>query len=318
MLATIRASLTFALLFSGACVAFAADVQRPNIVLMMADDFGYECVAANGGTSYETPRLDELAATGMRFEHCHVQPVCTPTRVQLMTGQYNDRNYIHFGILDPAAVTFGHLLQQAGYKTCISGKWQLLGEYEGPTRFGFDEYCLWQLNRRPSRYANPGLEINGRRRDYTNGEYGPDLINEYALDFITRHKDQPFLLYYPMLLTHGPFDPTPDSPDWDPRGTEGSGSKDKPKEVQQRHFADMVAYADKLVGQVVDHLESLRLRERTLVIFIGDNGTGKGIVSHMGDRIVHGGKGTTLDTGTHVPLIVNQPGSVPPASSRRI
>ena len=170
---------------AGQALSFEA---RPNIVLIMADDFGYECVGANGCVAYATPRLDELARTGMRFEHCHVQPLCTPTRVQLMTGQYNDRNYIRFGILDPAAVTFANLLQQAGYKTCIAGKWQLLGEFAGPTHFGFDEYCLWQLNRRPSRYANPGLEVNGRRVDYVNGEYGPDLVQEYACEFMTRHK----------------------------------------------------------------------------------------------------------------------------------
>ena len=289
----------------------AADSAHTNFVLIMVDDFGYECVGANGSTSYETPRLDELARTGMRFEHCHVQPLCTPTRVQLMTGLYNDRNYIRFGILDPDAVTFGHLLQKAGYKTGIAGKWQLLGGYDGPNHFGFDEYCLWQLNRRPSRFANPGLEINGIRANFHNGEYGPDLVNAYAREFVSRHKDEPFCLYYPMMLTHGPYDPTPDSADYDPNGTEGSGSKGKSKAVQQRHFADMVAYTDKLVGKLVDRLEELGLRERTLVMFIGDNGTGRGIVSRMGDRVVHGGKRSMKDTGTHVPMIVNQPGTVP-------
>src|SRR5262245_58541930 len=76
--------------------------RRPNVILILADDFGYECVGANGGTSYKTPHLDKLAAGGTRFEHCHVQPLCTPTRVQLMTGQYNVRNYTRFGHLDPS------------------------------------------------------------------------------------------------------------------------------------------------------------------------------------------------------------------------
>src|SRR5688572_11767268 len=83
---------------SGAIPASAAE-RRPNVILIMADDFGYECVTANGGQSYQTPHLDRLAATGMRFEHCYVQPLCTPTRVQLMTGLYNVRNYIDFGTL---------------------------------------------------------------------------------------------------------------------------------------------------------------------------------------------------------------------------
>src|SRR5688500_3566095 len=103
---------------------FAAE-RKPHVILIMADDFGYEAVTANGGESYQTPHLDRLAATGMRFEQCHVQPLCTPTRAQLMTGIYNVRNYIEFGLLDPKATTFGHLLKKAGYTTGIVGKWQL-------------------------------------------------------------------------------------------------------------------------------------------------------------------------------------------------
>jgi arylsulfatase A-like enzyme len=94
-------------------------------VLIMADDLGYETIGANGGTSYKTPNLDRLAAGGMRFSQCYVQPLCTPTRVQLMTGKYNVRNYVNFGEMDPQAVTFGNLFKQAGYATCVAGKWQL-------------------------------------------------------------------------------------------------------------------------------------------------------------------------------------------------
>jgi arylsulfatase A len=91
----------------------AASAQ-PNIILIMADDFGYECVTANGGQSYRTPNLDQLAATGVRFEQCHVQPLCTPTRAQLMTGRYNVRNYLNFGMLVRTETTFAHLLKKAG------------------------------------------------------------------------------------------------------------------------------------------------------------------------------------------------------------
>jgi arylsulfatase A len=137
--------------------------KRPNIVVILADDLGYECIGADGGTSYKTPVLDKLAAGGARFDHGYAQPLCTPTRVQLMTGIYNVRNYVRFGLLDPKQTTFAHLLKQAGYATCVVGKWQLEGGFEGPGHFGFDEYCLWQLNRRPGRYANPGLEVNGKQ-----------------------------------------------------------------------------------------------------------------------------------------------------------
>ena len=289
-----------------ACAWLAADstvaAQRPNLILVMADDLGYETIGANGGTSYKTPVLDNLAATGARFTHCYVQPLCTPTRVQLMTGQYNIRNYITFGNMDPQATTFGNLLHDAGYATCIVGKWQLGRDPGLPKQFGFDEHCLWQHTRRPPRYANPGLEINGVEKDFTAGEYGPDIVHDYALDFIERNKSQPFFLYYPMMLTHGPYQPTPDSPDWDP-ATMGENTK-----LHARHFGEMVEYMDKLMGKLVARLEELGLRNNTLLLFVGDNGTGRGTRSMMGDRVVIGGKGTTTEAGMHVPLIASWPG----------
>ncbi len=282
--------------------AFAAAAKPPNVVLILIDDFGYECVTANGGESYQTPVMDRLAATGVRFEQCHAQPLCTPTRAQLMTGLSNRRNYTHFGHLDPSQKTFGNLLKQSGYATCITGKWQLSNEFEGPAHFGFDEYCLWQLNRRPGRYKNPGLEINGKQLDYSMNEYGPDLVSDYALDFITRKQDTPFFLYYPMMLTHAPYDATPDSPDY----LESKASKGKGK--ASGHFPDMVAYTDKLIGKLVAKLEELKLRDNTLILILGDNGTGKGTPSKFKGRDVVGGKGTSTMWGTHVPGIGNWPG----------
>jgi arylsulfatase A len=286
-----------------AAPTFAAD--RPNVIVIMADDMGYECVTANGGESYKTPRLDKLAATGIRFEHGHSQPICTPSRVQIMTGIYNNRNYIEFGILDPEARTFGHLFKQAGYKTVVAGKWQLKGGFEGPYKFGFDEYCLWQLTRRPPRYPNPGVEINGKEIDYKNGEYGPDIMADYICDFMERNQDKPFFVYYPMIPPHWPFQPTPDSKAWNP-----DESREYPrKEWRDEWFADMVTYTDKMVGKIVDKLEELKLRENTLVIFTGDNGNYVGLTSKFKGRDYKGGKGSPKDNGTHVPLIVNWPGT---------
>ena len=290
----------FMLLASGLLPNVSYGAQ-PNVVVIMADDLGYETIGANGGTSYRTPVLDQLAASGARFEHCYVQPLCTPTRMQIMTGTYNVRNYVTFGQMDPSLTTFGNLFQSAGYATCIAGKWQLGQDVDLPKKFGFDESCLWQHTRRPPRFANPGLEINGVEKDYSNGEYGPELVNDHARQFITRHKDKPFFLYYPMILTHSPYQPTPDSQTWDPQAV---GEK-----VNQRaeHFGDMVEYMDKMVGRVVDTLDEHGLRENTLLIFLGDNGTGKGTKSMMGDRTVVGGKGSTTAAGMHVPCIVSWP-----------
>lgn len=303
--AALCSGVLLAWILSGASEASLNEVRQPNVVLIMADDLGYETIGANGGTSYQTPRLDQLAATGVRFEHCYVQPLCTPTRVQLMTGQSNARNYIRFGIIDPNVTTFGHLFERSGYKTGIIGKWQLGHEVDLPRRLGFQEFFLWQHTRRPPRYANPGLELMGVEKDYHNGEYGPDLLNDFACDFITRHKDEPFFLYYPLTLVHAPYQPTPDSPDWDPKA-EGERVNQHP-----RHFAEMVTYMDKLIGKLVDHLDALGIRNRTLVVFLGDNGTGGGIRSKMGDREIIGGKGKTTRAGMHVPLIVNWPGKIP-------
>src|SRR5215204_5276684 len=218
MKTTLRSQWAFAvLLFSGLIflspLFTVAAPAKPNVVLILADDFRFECVSANG-RQYPTPHLDRLAQTGMRFQNCHVQPLCTPTRVQLMTAQYNVRNYVEFGYMKPESRTFGNLFKSSGYATCIAGKWQLGEELSLPGRWGFDEHCLWQFTRRPERYKNPGLEINGKPIDYSHGEYGPDLVSDYALDFISRNHARPFFLYYPMMLTHEPFLPTPDSPDY--------------------------------------------------------------------------------------------------------
>ncbi|MEN8151305.1 MAG: sulfatase-like hydrolase/transferase, partial [Planctomycetota bacterium] len=151
--------------------------RPPNIVLIMADDLGYETIGANGGTSWKTPCLDAVAAEGIRFTHAYATPLCTPSRVQIMTGKYNFRNYIGFGLLDPAERTFAHLLRDAGYRTAITGKWQLYGNAHQrklagrggsrPEQAGFDEHLLWQVDDFGPRFSNPRLTRDGApARDY--------------------------------------------------------------------------------------------------------------------------------------------------------
>jgi len=290
---------------------FGAQPSKPNIVLIMADDFGYECVGANGGRSYQTPHLDQLAATGLRFEQCHVQPLCTPTRVQLMTGRYNLRNYLQFGTLLTSEITFAQILKQAGYATGICGKWQLGRGKDLPRHFGFDESYLWQHTRRPPRYANPGLEHDSVEKDFNQGEYGPELVNDFALDFCGRHREHPFFLYYPMILTHDPFQPTPDSPDWDPKAIGEQVNR------HEKHFADMTVYMDKMVGRLAAKLDALGIRQNTLLIFLGDNGTSPKITSRFQGAPYRGGKGKTTARGTHVPFIASWPTVIPPGRVNR-
>jgi len=295
----VKKCLSFVVLFL-VTAAFADD--RPNIVMIMADDLGYECIRANGGTSYQTPVLDHLASEGVRFNHCYAQPLCTQTRCKLMTGKYNVRNYVKFGFLDTSQTTFGNLLRDAGYATCVVGKWQLGKDVSLPKHFGFDEHCLWHLTTRPSRYATPGLTTNGDLQKYP-GKFGPDVCTDYACDFIRRHKDHPFLIYYPMIITHCPFEPTPDSDDWNP-----SSPGSKTYKGDAKYFGDMVTYMDKLVGRILKQLEDSGVRDNTLILFTGDNGTDKSVVSMMGDRAVPGEKGSMTDGGTRVPLIAHWQG----------
>ena len=308
---------TLAALLLGAFTAQAND--QPNIILIMADDMGYEALSSNGSESCKSPNLDKLAAKGVRFTNCFSNPICTPSRVKLMTGQYNVRNYVKFGWLDREQTTFAHQLKAAGYATAIAGKWQLGRDKDSPQHFGFEQSCLWQHTRSgrsnedgkniDRRFVNPQLEFNGVEKDFTNGEYGPQVCTDFICDFIDKNKKKPFLVYYPMILTHCPFDPTPDSTDWDPKrlgSTTYKGDRNDP----QRHFRDMVAYADKAVGQIVSQLGKSGVRDNTLIIFTGDNGTDTPIVTPWNGKKVVGGKGTMSDTGTRVPLIVNWPAGV--------
>src|SRR5690606_2542259 len=134
-------------------------------------------------------------------------------------------------------------------------------------------------------------------------KYGEDVVAAYACDFIERHKSKPFLLYYPMMLTHAPFVPTPDSAAWSPAAHRLGDERGEAK-----HFADMVRYMDKMIGRILEQLQRSDVLSNTLVIFTGDNGTGRPITSKFRGRQIQGGKGLTSDAGTHVPLIVQWPG----------
>jgi arylsulfatase A-like enzyme len=290
--------------------------HKPNIILIMADDMGYECLSTYGSTSYQTPVLDAMANEGIKFNNCVSQPLCTPSRVKIMTGLYNYRNYDLFGHLNSNSYTFGNLLRDAGYATCITGKWQLNGlaytdqiedwnDATKPNKLGFDEYCLWQLTqnaRLGGRFSDPLIEQNGKLLERNKDAYGPDIFADYAIDFIERKKDEPFFIYYPMVLVHSPFVPTPDSREWQ--------SESERTKQDVRYFKDMVAYTDKIVGKFQAKLQQLKIDDNTIIIFTGDNGTHTAITSTTTDRMVKGAKGNTTDGGTHVPLIISWPDKI--------
>jgi arylsulfatase A len=226
-----------------------------------------------------------------------------------MTGKYNSRNYVAFETLDAEETTFAHILKAAGYKTCIAGKWQLSGRDRdcpgtSPVAAGFDEYCLWQMDEQTSgsRYWAPTIRRNGKLIEGVGDAYGPDVFCRFVCKFIEANRERPFFVYYPMVLTHGPHVPTPASQEG------GKGTK-----RNTRYFADMVAYSDRIVSQILDKLHETGLATNTLVLFTGDNGTDKKVTSQWGNRRIQGGKGRTIDAGTHVPLITYWHGVTPEA-----
>lgn len=283
--------------------------SRPNIILIMADDLGYETLGCNGGTSYHTPNLDELAGTGARFTNCYANPLCTPTRVTLMTGRYMHRNYTAFGQLPSGEPTFGHMMQDTEYATAMVGKWQL-GTMT-PDEIGFDEYLL-KVNSNHDGYADPIIYSSASPEPKKlSGQYGPDVFWEYISDFLERKRDKEFFLYYPMFLTHFYFSPTPESLEWESGDRHLTAEHHlRPDPLNARFFTDMVEYMDKNIGRIVDKLEELGIRENTIILFLGDNGTEVSIRSFMGDLEIAGEKGSLTSAGTHVPMIVNWPEQV--------
>jgi arylsulfatase A-like enzyme len=318
----------FVIYLIGFAAVFSDAAGKPNIILIMADDVSWEAFGCYGAEDYKTPNIDALAAKGVRFEHCYSTPICTPSRVEIMTGQYSFRNYTHFGYLNPADKTFGNLLQDAGYKTAIAGKWQLNGLYHNaerstdntrPFKAGFDEYCLWQVTRGKGanggggeRFWSPPLEHNGEFLSVEDhaGEYGPDIMSDFVCDFIERNKNEPFFVYYPTVLVHDPFVPTPDTMGSAPR-TQAANKAPKDKTAQKENFVAMVSYLDKIVGKIVRKVEAVGQLDNTIILFTADNGTNKGITSRWNGREINGGKGSTTDMGTHVPLIAYWKGKSP-------
>ncbi len=285
----------------------AVSAQPMNIVMIMADDVGYECFGCYGSPEYKTPRLDALAATGIRFDHCHSTPLCTPSRVNLMSGKSNVFNYDTFGIYPETEPTFANHFKKHGYATAVAGKWQLKAKTGGitPQQAGFDTFCLWNYpGTGPERYWNPSLMQNDELLKLPEESFGPTVVTDFLIKFIRTNKNNPFLVYYPMILPHNPFLPTPHS-------------SNRNSDNKKQNFIDMVQYVDTCVGRIEDELTRLGIRDNTLVIFTGDNGTNEQITSNFTGQPIQGGKGYTRDHGTHVPLIANLPGRIPAGQVNR-
>ncbi|MEM8954008.1 MAG: sulfatase-like hydrolase/transferase [Verrucomicrobiota bacterium] len=314
--------LAHCLHISHAASTDASPSKRPNVIVILADDIGAHELGVYGHPIHQTPNLDTLAQEGIYFTTGYTNPICHPTRFAIMTGQYPHNNGVYHFPNRPGGppvanegadditnhTTFGQIFQNAGYATAHAGKWQLSGEH--PTLIheaGFDDYMMWAYKHnlptgakhsgmwennagKTARFWHPSIVSNGRHIPTTAESYGPDMFVDFIVDFMADHKEEPFFVYYPMAFTHSPFWPTPD---------QNPSLAEKPRNSKQNWQAN-VEYMDKCIGRIVRGLEELGLRENTLIIFVGDNGTGGN------------GKGQSTEMGARVPFIASGPSIVKP------
>ena len=302
--------------------------DKPNVLLILADDLGVECLSSYGGVSHRTPNLDRLAKEGMQFTHCFANPLCSPSRAQLLTGRYPFLNGLKVVLanknqediyLRPSQPSFPRQLKEHGYATQIVGKWHVSLEHKHDTirQFGFDHYQTWSIfdgqGQKTTRYWNPYQLRDGRNiAPEVAKRYGPDVDLEVQLDFIKTHAQSktPFLAFYSTYLPHYPWEPTPDSEAPTYRAPNAAHKGDA------KYFPEMVAYLDRQIGAMLRTLDELGIADNTIIIFAADNGTDTGLQNLWGDgRVIKGGKGTMTDRGTRVPLLVRWPGKIKAASS---
>jgi len=281
--------------------------NKPNIIYILADDLGIANVSCYGADQFKTPEIDKLAQNGIRFDNAYTAPLCGPSRALIMTGRYPFRtgamNQDQTGLMKPTEeIMMPSTLKPAGYVTSCVGKWGQLPL--GPAEFGFDDFIrfkgsgvYWNDKSKGEEYVE-----NGETKILKDDEYMPDLMHNHLVNFLAKNKDKPFYVYYPMSHIHAKIVRTPDS---------------KPGSDL---YTDNINYMDKLVGKLMKVLDSLKLRDNTLIFFMGDNGEagGHALTSTInGGKHLVGKKGTMQECGSLVPLIANWPGVIAPSQTTK-
>ncbi len=320
-------------------------VERPNILIILTDDQGTIDANCYGSTDLRTPNIDRLAATGVRFTQAYAHTVCCPARAALMTGRHPQRGGVHHwtqgdlngpdGInMALGEVTLAEALKPAGYRTALYGKWHLGAHRDfGPKKQGFDEF-FGIRDGFIDNYNHYFLHGSGFHDLYEGikpvkapGKYFPELMVQRSLKFIMQNKDRPFLLYIPFNIPHYPEQAL----------KRFEAVYKDIADPARRSYAAIVSTTDHYIGQIVDKLEALGLRENTIIIFMSDNGHSE----ETGNRIrvdnhrsgypkghfygASGGgstgkwigqKGSFLEGGVRVPAIISYPAKLPKGEVR--
>jgi arylsulfatase A len=280
-----------------------AQTKKPNIIYILADDLGIDGLSCYGADLYKTPVIDKLAKDGIKYTNAYTAPLCGPSRALILTGRYAFRtgavNQDMTGEMSPSVETMmPKILKQAGYTSAMIGKWGQLPL--GPAEFGFDDYLRFfgsgvyiSTEEKKQKYV-----LNGQESILKDNEYMPDLMHTHVEEFLSKHTKDPFYLYYSLVHVHGEIIATPDT---------------KPGTTDFKTlYIDNINYMDKLVGKLLKTLDSLKLRDNTLIVFMGDNGTAgqAAAIGTVNGKKIIGKKGTMQEGGSLVPFIANWPSTI--------
>lgn len=297
--------------------------SKPNIIYILADDLGYAEVGYNGQKMIQTPELDSLAAEGLRFtDHYCGNSVCAPSRCSLVTGLHPGHAYIRANSpgypdgqtpLPEGTETIGKLMQRAGYKTAIIGKWGLgsIWDTGNPNKQGFDHFFGYTDQRKAHNYYPEYLWRNGEKVMLDNGEkeendYSHDLMTEEALKFVRENSKTPFFLYLAYTIPHTRYQ-VPDLAQY----------KDRDWPDSMKIHAAMTSRMDRDIGSLRRFLEELGIAENTLIMFNSDNGAhgqfgSEAFFNTSGD--LKGVKRSMYEGGVRSPMLAYWPGTIAPGA----